>query len=92
MKLLVFRRFRTRRLRVSEFYLGTMEMTPIHDAVKRAQRGEHPYFIAKLETCWVVAMDQPFLKGHCVTLADPVVFSVNDLDEENPDEIFPRCL
>lgn len=59
-----------------------MEKTPIHEAVEKARSGDHPYLITKLETCWVIAQDQPFTKGHCVTLADPVVFSVNDLNEE----------
>ncbi len=59
-----------------------MERTGIHEAVERAQRGENAFVIAKLETCWVVASDQPLTLGHCVTLADPVVFSVNDLSEE----------
>ena len=58
-----------------------MERTVIHEAVERAQKGEHPLLIAKLETCWVVASDQPLTRGHCVTLADPVVFSPNELDE-----------
>lgn len=56
--------------------------TAIHEAVDRARSGEHPYLICKLETCWVVASDMPLVDGHCVTLADPVVFSVNDLSEE----------
>lgn len=59
-----------------------MERTAIHEAVEQAQKGVHPYLICKLETCWVVASDLPLTKGHCVTLADPVVFSVNDLTEE----------
>lgn len=58
-----------------------MERTGIHDAVERAQRGENLFVVAKLETCWVVASDMPLTRGHLVTLADPVVFSVNDLDE-----------
>lgn len=59
-----------------------MERTGIHDLVERAQKGENPFVIAKLETCWVVAAEQPFTVGHCMTMADPVVFSVNDLSEE----------
>ncbi len=56
--------------------------TVIHEFVEKAQEGENPFVIAKLETCWVVAMEQPYTRGHCMTLADPVVFSVNDLSEE----------
>ncbi len=50
--------------------------------VEKAREGENPFVIAKLETCWVVAIEQPFTRGHCMTLADPVVFSANDLSEE----------
>lgn len=59
-----------------------MKRTSIHDAVDKAKQGDHPYLITRLQTCWVIVMDQPLIKGHCVTLADPVVFSVNDLSEE----------
>ena len=57
-------------------------VTVIHEFVEKAQKGENPFVIAKLETCWVVATEQPLTRGHCMTLADPVVFSVNDLSEE----------
>jgi diadenosine tetraphosphate (Ap4A) HIT family hydrolase len=58
-----------------------MERTPIHDKVDELSQGKNPYFIARLETCWVAVSDRPLIDGHCVIFADPVVFSVNDLDE-----------
>jgi diadenosine tetraphosphate (Ap4A) HIT family hydrolase len=56
--------------------------TAIHDRVAELRRGENPYVVARLETCWVVVSNRPLLEGHCVTFADPVVFGMNDLDEE----------
>lgn len=59
-----------------------MNHTVIHDRVASLRAGNDPYVICKLETCWVTVANRPLLPGHCVTFADPVVFSVNDLDEE----------
>jgi len=59
-----------------------MQHTVIHDRVAELREGENPYFVARLETCWVVLSNRPLLDGHCVTYADPVVFGMNDLDEE----------
>lgn len=58
-----------------------MNRTVIHDRIDALHAGEDPFFIAKLETCWVVLANRGFLRGHCIVFADPVVFSVNDLDE-----------
>lgn len=58
------------------------ERTVIHDRVNEARTGKNPYVICKLETCWVTVASKPLLPGHCVTFADPVVFSLNDLSEE----------
>lgn len=58
------------------------ESHAIHDRVDRLRANEDPYLIRKLETGWVVASDKPLVQGHCIFFADPVVFSVNDLDEE----------
>ena len=58
-----------------------MHHTVIHDRVDELRDGENPYFVAKLETCWVVVSNRPLFEGHCVTYADPVVFGLNDLDE-----------
>ena len=55
--------------------------TAIHDRVEGLRRGSDPYLIAKLETGWVVLSDKPLVPAHCIFFADPVVFSVNDLDE-----------
>ncbi len=59
-----------------------MQHTAIHDRVNELRDGENPFFVARLETCWVVVSNRPLLDGHCVTYADPVVFGMNDLNEE----------
>ena len=66
-----------------------MERTAIHDLVDKARAGQNPYIIAKMESGWVMASDQPHISGHCIFLADPVVFSINDLIE-NKRQIYWR--
>jgi diadenosine tetraphosphate (Ap4A) HIT family hydrolase len=66
-----------------------MERTAIHDLVDRARAGTNPYIVTKLEGGWVMAADQPILPGHCVLLSDPVVFGINDLNE-NLRQIYSR--
>ncbi|MES2856310.1 MAG: HIT domain-containing protein [Bdellovibrionota bacterium] len=56
--------------------------TAIHELVEAAREGRNPYVIAKLESGWVALADSAFTNGHCVFWPDPVVFSINDLDEE----------
>jgi diadenosine tetraphosphate (Ap4A) HIT family hydrolase len=59
-----------------------MQRTAIHDLVDQAHAGTNPYIITKLEGGWVMAADQPIITGHCVLLSDPVVFGINDLNED----------
>jgi diadenosine tetraphosphate (Ap4A) HIT family hydrolase len=66
-----------------------MERTAIHDLVDQARAGSNPYIITKLEGGWVMAADQPIISGHCVLLSDPVVFGINDLNE-NHRQIYSR--
>ena len=66
-----------------------MEKTAIHDLVDKARAGQNPYIITKMESGWVMASDQPHIDGHCIFLADPVVFSINDLGE-NERQIYWR--
>lgn len=53
----------------------------IADRVEAARRGENPYVIARLGSGWLVIGDVQPLPGYVLLLADPVVESVNDLDE-----------
>jgi len=53
----------------------------IHDRVALANRGENPFAICKLPSGWVVIGDVQPLPGYCLLLADPVVASINDMDD-----------
>lgn len=61
--------------------MQAVQRTAIHDLVESARRGENPCVITRLETGWVALAEYPFQRGHCVLWSDPVVFSINDLDE-----------
>ena len=51
------------------------------DRVEAARRGENPYVIVKMTSGWLVIGDVQPLPGYVLLLADPVVESLNDLDE-----------
>jgi len=55
--------------------------TLIHRRVAAAQRGENPTVICRMPSGWVVLGDFQVLNGYCLLLPDPVVPSLNDLDE-----------
>ena len=55
--------------------------TLIHERVELARRGENKWVIAKMASGWLVIGDGQPLLGYCLLLADPVVPSLNDLDE-----------
>jgi len=55
--------------------------TLIHQRVDQANRGENPKAIARLASGWAVLGDTQFLRGYCLLLPDPVVPTLNDLDE-----------
>ena len=56
---------------------------PIARRVERIRRGEDPQLIARMPSGWaILANQQPdAITGCCMLLPDPVVSSVNDLDE-----------
>lgn len=56
-------------------------MALIADRVARARRGTNDTVICRLPSGWAVLGDVQFLAGYCLLLADPVVASLNDLDE-----------
>jgi diadenosine tetraphosphate (Ap4A) HIT family hydrolase len=49
--------------------------------VKAARRGENPHVIVKLPSGWLCIGDTQPLRGYCVLLADPIVSSLNELNE-----------
>ena len=56
---------------------------PIAQRLERIHRGDDPQLIARLASGWAVLGDrQPeAIEGCCMLLPDPMVSSVNDLDE-----------
>ena len=53
----------------------------ITEQVAACRSGEHPRLVARMESGWVVMGESQLLPGYCLLLADPVVGSLNDLDE-----------
>lgn len=58
-----------------------MELT-IPERIEAARKGSNPTVICPVPSGWVVLCDTQFLRGYCILLADPVVPSLNDLDQE----------
>lgn len=57
-------------------------MPMIADRVELARRGANDAVICRLPSGWAVVGDVQVLPGYCLLLADPVVASLNDLDDE----------
>jgi len=53
----------------------------IEERVRLARQGANPYVITRLPSGWLVIGDVQPLPGYCLVLADPLVPSLNDLDE-----------
>jgi diadenosine tetraphosphate (Ap4A) HIT family hydrolase len=62
---------------MSEKYLSI-----IHERVAMANNGENITVIKKLESGWVVLGDNQIIPGYCLLLSDPVVESINILDDK----------
>jgi diadenosine tetraphosphate (Ap4A) HIT family hydrolase len=56
--------------------------TLIHRRVEAAQKGENPTVLCRMESGWAVFGDVQILNGYCLLLPDPVVPTLNDLDEK----------
>ena len=55
--------------------------TVIHRRVHQANNGTLPQVIARMPSGWAVMGDRQFLPGYALLLPDPVVPTLNDLDE-----------
>jgi diadenosine tetraphosphate (Ap4A) HIT family hydrolase len=55
----------------------------IEERVKMAREGANPYVITRMASGWLVIGDHQVLPGYCLLLGDPVVESLNGLDEES---------
>lgn len=53
----------------------------ITEQVERCRAGAHPRLVARLESGWAVMGESQVLPGYCILLADPIVPTLNDLDE-----------
>ena len=60
---------------------GVESMPMISDRVELARRGANDAVICRLPSGWAVVGDVQFLPGYCLLLADPVVASLNDLND-----------
>lgn len=56
-------------------------MALIADRGELARRGANDAVTCRLPSGWAVIGDVQFLPGYCLLLADPVVASLNDLDD-----------
>ena len=56
-------------------------MSLISERVALAREGKNPYVICRLPSGWAVMGDVQFLPGYSLLLPDPVVPSLNDLNE-----------
>jgi diadenosine tetraphosphate (Ap4A) HIT family hydrolase len=53
----------------------------IEQRVEMARNGQNPFVICKMKSGWLVIGDVQPLPGYCVFLADPLVESINALDD-----------
>jgi diadenosine tetraphosphate (Ap4A) HIT family hydrolase len=53
----------------------------IEQRVEMARSGQNPFVICKMKSGWLVIGDVQPLPGYCVLLADPLVESINALDD-----------
>ena len=53
----------------------------ITERVRLARAGENPFVICRMPSGWLVIGDVQPLPGYCLLLSDPVVPSLNDLNE-----------
>lgn len=57
-------------------------MTAIHRLVEQARHGDHPRVIARMPSGWAVLGPSQLLPGYSLLCPDPVVGSLNELDEQ----------
>jgi diadenosine tetraphosphate (Ap4A) HIT family hydrolase len=62
-------------------YFQVTSMSLIHERVKNARAGSNPTVIARMRSGWLVMADRQIVLGYCLLLPDPVVVSINDLND-----------
>jgi len=58
-------------------------MSPLNflTRIEMACNGTNPSIICRVPSGWVALADMQYLRGYCILLADPVVESINALDQ-----------
>ena len=58
-------------------------MTPItpQQRIETARQGSNPTTVCRVPSGWVFLADMQYLRGYCILMADPLVESLNSLDE-----------
>lgn len=51
--------------------------------VESARNGTNPSIVCRVPSGWVALADMQYLHGYCILLADPVVDSINALDQQS---------
>jgi diadenosine tetraphosphate (Ap4A) HIT family hydrolase len=58
------------------------DQTPLSNPrVESARAGQNPKVVCRLPSGWVFLCDRQYLSGYAILTADPMVASINDLDE-----------
>ena len=58
------------------------QSTTVAERVSAANEGENPYVICRLKSGWVIAFDDQPVHGYCLLMSDPIVPTLNALNEE----------
>lgn len=53
----------------------------LRERIELCKQGKYPQLIGRMKSGWLVLGDVQPLPGYCMLIADPVVGSLNDLDE-----------
>ena len=54
----------------------------VHERVALANKGENKTVITKMKSGWVVLGDNQIIPGYCILISDPVVESINILEND----------
>ena len=61
--------------------MPTSKPSTIRERIEAARRGENPSVVCRLEAGWVIVFDDQPVEGYCLIMSDPIVKTLNDLDE-----------
>lgn len=55
-------------------------LTPLQ-RIETARQGSNPTTVCRVPSGWVFLADMQYLRGYCILMADPLVDSINNLEE-----------